>query len=146
MPGAGAGGSRWWWWARPAADADQAFRLACGGRLGAAKHVTAAFAKVRRKLRGEFGFPRSRDRYFGVPAVYSLENVRYPQPDGSVCGVRPAADADQAFRLACGGGLGAAMHVTAAFAMAAVATTLERLLRTERPGRPAEASADGEGT
>jgi tRNA A37 threonylcarbamoyladenosine dehydratase len=94
----------------------------------------ALLALVRRKLRGEFGFPRNRDRYFGVPAVYSLENVRYPQPDGSVCGLRPAGTADEAFRLACGGGLGAAMHVTTAFAMAAVATTLERLLRVEQPG------------
>ena len=89
----------------------------------------ALLALVRRKLRGEFAFPRNRERYFGVPAVYSLENVRYPQPDGSVCGVRPADSASEAFRLACGGGLGAAMHVTAAFAMAAVATTLERLLK-----------------
>ena len=87
----------------------------------------ALLALVRRKLRGEFGFPRA-GRYFGIPAVYSLENVRYPQPDGSVCGVRPSAATDAA-GLDCGGGLGAAMHVTAAFAMAAVATTLSRLLR-----------------
>lgn len=93
----------------------------------------AMLALVRRKLRTEFGFPRNRERYFGIPAVYSLENVRYPQPDGSVCGIRPPGDAAQGFRLACGGGLGAAMHVTAAFAMAAVATTLERLLRLEQP-------------
>lgn len=105
----------------------------------------ALLALVRRKLRAEFGFPRSRDRYFRVPAVYSLENVRYPQPDGSVCGVRPAADAAQAFRLACGGGLGAAMHVTAAFAMAAVATTLERLLRADVAVAGADAPAAGAG-
>ncbi|MGH8212291.1 MAG: tRNA threonylcarbamoyladenosine dehydratase [Rhodanobacteraceae bacterium] len=84
---------------------------------------------IRRKLRRDFAFPKNPERYFGVPAVYSLENVRYPQPDGSVCGLRPATDAEGGFRLDCGAGLGAAMHVTAAFAGAAVARAVEMLLR-----------------
>ncbi len=86
----------------------------------------AMLSLIRKKLRGEFGFPRNRDRYFGVAAVYSLENVRYPQSDGSVCGMRPQAG--EAGKLDCGGGLGAAMHITAAFAMAAVGKAIERLL------------------
>ncbi len=89
----------------------------------------ALLSMIRRKLRGEFGFPRNPDRYFGVPAVYSLENVRYPQADGSVSGVRPAA-AESARNLDCGDGLGAAMHVTAAFAMAAVGRAIQMLLKT----------------
>ena len=87
----------------------------------------ALLALVRRKLREEFGFPRGPKRYFGIPAVYSLENVRYPQADGSVCGTRPAGT-DGGFRLDCGSGLGAATHLTATFAFAAVARALERLL------------------
>jgi tRNA A37 threonylcarbamoyladenosine dehydratase len=87
---------------------------------------------IRRKLRQEFGFPKNPQRYFGVPAVYSLENVRYPQPDGSVCGLRPVTDAEGGFRLDCGAGLGAAMHVTAAFACAAVARAVEILLHSAR--------------
>lgn len=83
---------------------------------------------VRKKLRDEFNFTRNPERYFGVQAVFSLENVRYPQPDGSVCPTRPRVDAAQALRLDCGQGLGAAMHVTAAFAMAGVAKIVERLL------------------
>lgn len=83
---------------------------------------------IRKKLRQGHGFPRSTDRYFGVPAVYSLENVRYPQPDGSVCGVRPTADKETSFRLDCDAGLGAAMHVTATFACAAVGRAIEILL------------------
>ena len=83
---------------------------------------------VRKKLRRDFGFPKSRERYFSVPAVYSLENVRYPQPDGSVCGLRPQTDQAGSFRLDCGAGLGAAMHVTAAFACAAVGKAIEMLL------------------
>ena len=93
----------------------------------------AMLSLVRRKLRGEFNFPKNHDRYFGVPAVYSLENVRYPQADGSVCGIRPAMDKDTALKLDCGAGLGAATHVTGAFAFAAVARSLEILLKSSLP-------------
>lgn len=93
----------------------------------------AMLSLVRKKLRQDFGFPRNRDRYFGVPAVYSLENVRYPQSDGTVCGNRP--EGDEGFRLDCGGGLGAATHITGAFAFAAVGRVLERLLQDDNaPG------------
>lgn len=89
----------------------------------------AMLALIRRKLRGEFNFPANPKRYFGVAAVYSLENVRYPQPDGSVCGLRPQLGPDAAMKLDCGGGLGAVTHVTGAFAFAAVARVIELLLK-----------------
>ena len=89
----------------------------------------ALLALVRKKLRAEFNFPKNKDRYFGVPAVYSVVNVRYPQADGSVCGTRPALGPDAALKLDCGAGLGAATHVTGAFAFAAVGKALELLLR-----------------
>ncbi len=89
----------------------------------------AMLSLIRKKLRGEFNFPKNHDRYFGVPAVYSLENVRYPQSDGSVSGVRPKLDKDAALKLDCGAGLGAATHVTGAFAFAAVGKALEILLK-----------------
>jgi tRNA A37 threonylcarbamoyladenosine dehydratase len=87
----------------------------------------ALLSLMRRKLRQEFHFPSNRDRYFGVPAVYSLENVRYPQADGSVCGTRP--EGADSLKLDCGGGLGAATHITGAFAFAAVGRALEMLLK-----------------
>lgn len=90
----------------------------------------AMLSLTRKKLRGEFGFPRNPDRYFGVPAVYSLENVKYPQADGSVSGARPQLQPDAALKLDCGVGLGAATHVTGAFAFAAVGKTLDMLLKT----------------
>ena len=74
----------------------------------------AMLSLIRKKLRGEFNFPKNHDRYFGVPAVYSLENVRYPQADGSVCGIRP--------QLAKAG----------AFAFAAVGKAIELLLKPKR--------------
>ena len=92
----------------------------------------ALLALVRKKLRSDFNFPTNRDRYFGVPAIYSLENVRYPQPDGSVCGTRPALGPDAALKLDCGAGLGAATHVTGTFAFAAVGKAIELLLRPAR--------------
>ncbi|MEO6154316.1 MAG: tRNA threonylcarbamoyladenosine dehydratase [Thermomonas sp.] len=92
----------------------------------------AMLSLIRRKLRGEFNFPKNHDRYFGVPAVYSLENVRYPQADGSVCGIRPKLARDAALKLDCGAGLGAATHVTGAFAFAAVGKALEMLLKPKQ--------------
>ena len=94
----------------------------------------AMLSLIRKKLRGEFHFPRNRDRYFGVPAVYSLENVRYPQADGSVCGLRPQLGKDEALKLDCGAGLGAATHVTGAFAFAAVGKAIDMLLKPAKPG------------
>ena len=94
----------------------------------------AMLSLIRKKLRGEFNFPKNHDRYFGVPAVYSLENVRYPQADGSVCGVRPQLGKDEALKLDCGAGLGAATHVTGAFAFAAVGKAIEVLLKPEKRG------------
>ena len=87
----------------------------------------ALLSLIRRKLRQEFRFPSNHARYFGVPAVYSLENVRYPQADGSVCGTRP--DEGDSLRRGCEGGLGAATHVTAAFGFVAVGRALELLLK-----------------
>ena len=89
----------------------------------------AMLALIRKKLRSEFNFPKSPKRYFGVPAVYSLENVRYPQADGTVCGIRPAVDGDAALKLDCGSGLGAATHITGAFAFAMVGRALQMLLK-----------------
>ncbi len=104
----------------------------------------ALLSLIRRKLRHEFHFPSNHGRYFGVPAVYSLENVRYPQPDGSVCGTRPAAAGDS-LRLGCEGGLGAATHVTATFAFVAVGRALEMLLKPgPRSGGQAASGTDAE--
>ena len=91
-------------------------------------------ALVRRKLRDEYGWTRNPKRYFGVPAVYSLEQVRYVDAEGRVCTAKP--DQLEGGKLDCAGGLGAAMHVTASFGMVMVQRTLERLLarRTDATG------------
>jgi tRNA threonylcarbamoyladenosine dehydratase len=86
----------------------------------------ALLSLIRKKLREEFKYPRGPKRYFGVPAVYSLENVRYPSADGGVCSAKP--ETLEEGRLDCGGGLGAATHVTGAFAFVAVGELIRRLL------------------
>src|SRR3546814_15473060 len=100
-------------------------------------------ALIRRKLRTEFRFPSGPKRYFSVPAVYSLENVRYPQSDGSVCGTRPQLGADAALKLDCGAGLGAGTHITGAFAFAAVGKVLELRLRHQPPAAKAAPRSAG---
>lgn len=87
----------------------------------------AMLALIRKKLREEFHFPRGPKRYFGVQAIYSLENVRYLQADGSVSGQRPEV-VEGGLKLDCGGGLGAATHVTATFAFVAVSAAIQKLL------------------
>jgi tRNA A37 threonylcarbamoyladenosine dehydratase len=94
----------------------------------------AMLALIRKKLRAEFNFPKNHQRYFGVPAVYSLENVQYPQADGSVCGLRPQLGADAALKLDCGVGLGAATHITGAFAFVAAGKAIEMLLKPKAAG------------
>ena len=94
----------------------------------------AMLALVRKKLRADFGFPRGPKRYFSVPAVYSLENVRYPQADGSVSGLRPKLDPAAALKLDCGAGLGAATHLTGTFAFVAAGRALDMLLKDRAEG------------
>ncbi|MBK8283905.1 MAG: tRNA threonylcarbamoyladenosine dehydratase [Ahniella sp.] len=86
----------------------------------------ALLSLIRKKLRDEFGWPRNKDRYFGIQAVYSLENVRYPKADGTVCGIRP--EQNQPGRIDCDMGLGAATAVTASFGLFAAARVIEKLL------------------
>lgn len=78
-------------------------------------------AKTRRLLRRHHGFPRR--GLMGVRCVYSLEQARFPQPDGSVGALRTGP---VAATLHCGG-LGSAAHVTASFGFVAVARLLDDL-------------------
>jgi len=85
-------------------------------------------AKARSQLRRDHNFPKSDSkRSFGVPCVYSKEQLRYPQPDGSVCTQK--AFVGEGVRLDCAGGFGAVTMVTATFGMVAAAQAVQRLLR-----------------
>jgi tRNA threonylcarbamoyladenosine dehydratase len=84
-------------------------------------------ALTRAKLRDEFGFTRNPKRYFGVRAVFSLENVRYPAPNGGVCFNRLEKNSQDSGKLDCDGGLGVAVFVTASFGMVAVGEIVAKI-------------------
>ncbi|SEG10478.1 tRNA cyclic N6-threonylcarbamoyladenosine(37) synthase TcdA [Marinobacterium lutimaris] len=81
-------------------------------------------AKLRNLLRRHFGFSKS-GRRFAVDCVYSTEQLRYPQPDGSVCQQKTLHDGQT--RLDCSGGFGASTCVTATFGFVAVSRVLLKL-------------------
>lgn len=84
-------------------------------------------AKTRKRLRREFGFTRNPKRRFEVPAVYSMEQPRYPAGEGGICLEKPAAGLQG---LNCGG-FGAVMTVTATFGLVAVSHVLKRLAQVK---------------
>lgn len=99
-------------------------------------------AKVRQKLRREYGFSRNPQRRYGIECVFSTEQLTYPTPDGGVCLEKPAADGP--VRLDCASGFGASTCVTATFGMFAAARALHRIARTVRTGAETPEAATGE--
>jgi len=93
-------------------------------------------AKVKNQLRREFNFPKAdlakaSKRKFSIDAVFSTEQLRYPDATGGVCLAKPDPNnrGDTAMRLDCSGGFGATTHVTATFAFFAVSRAIEKLLK-----------------
>ncbi|MBB3184857.1 tRNA A37 threonylcarbamoyladenosine dehydratase [Halomonas fontilapidosi] len=87
-------------------------------------------AKVRARLRRDFGFSRNPRRRFSVECVYSDEQLVYPGIDGEVCFQKPADG--EATRLDCASGFGAASFVTGSFGFTAAARVLTRLAKQAR--------------
>ncbi len=83
--------------------------------------------KVRSLLRREYGYSRNAKRNYSVPCVYSTEQLKYPQPDGSVCMQKSFEDG--AVKMDCSGGFGAATMVTATFGFVAAAAVADRLAK-----------------
>lgn len=81
-------------------------------------------AKVRSFLRRHYGFSKSGKKFY-VECVFSTEQLRYPQPDGTVCQQKTLHDGDT--RLDCDGGFGAATVVTSVFGMVAASRVLNRI-------------------
>ncbi len=79
---------------------------------------------VRKRLRTEYGFPRSLKTRFNVDAVFSMEPVSLPEEDAS-CAIDGAAT-EGITGLNCAG-FGSAMVVTATFGMIAAGHVLNKL-------------------
>lgn len=94
-------------------------------------------SRVRSTLRRDYNFSRNQSRSYGVPVVFSTEQLRYPQPDGSVC--LDKSFVGEGTRLDCAGGFGAVMMVTATFGMVAASRAVDKLVAGAR--RPSERKA-----
>jgi len=84
-------------------------------------------AKIRNNLRRHHNYSRNPKRKFGVECVYSTEQLKYAQEDGSVCATKPSGSGP--VKLDCASGFGAVTSVTSVFAMVAVSRILEKLAR-----------------
>jgi tRNA A37 threonylcarbamoyladenosine dehydratase len=82
-------------------------------------------AKVRNLLRREYNFSKNVARRFGIEAVFSTEQLVYPQADGSVCNTK--ATAEGSMRMDCASGFGAVTVVTGTFGFVAVSRVLTKL-------------------
>ncbi|WP_128080458.1 tRNA cyclic N6-threonylcarbamoyladenosine(37) synthase TcdA [Salinivibrio socompensis] len=87
-------------------------------------------AKLRNNLRRFYGFTKTKGRKFGIDCVYSTEQLKYPQPDGSVCESKSSADGPK--RMDCASGFGAATMVTASFGFVAVSRILQKLIAADQ--------------
>ncbi len=86
----------------------------------------ALAAKVRKRLRSEFGF-RVRKR-FRVECVFSSEQARYPASDGEVSYRKPGV---AGATLDCDSGYGSLVTVTATFGFIAAARVMNKLAGTK---------------
>jgi tRNA A37 threonylcarbamoyladenosine dehydratase len=97
---------------------------------------------VRKRLRAEYGFPRSIKTKFHVDAVFSMEPLTFPESDTS-CDI-DGAPAAGVSGLNCAG-FGSSMVVTATFGMIAAGHVLNRLATEASPDpvcmNPVQASA-----
>jgi tRNA A37 threonylcarbamoyladenosine dehydratase len=81
-------------------------------------------AKVRKRLRAEYGFPRGTKNKFGIDAVFSTEPLRFP-PVQDACVLDGAGEAGVT-GLNCAG-FGSTMAVTASFGLVAAARVLRQM-------------------
>lgn len=81
---------------------------------------------IRKTLRRDYGFPEELSKApFGIRAVFSTENARYPWADGTV---HDEPEPGSHLRLNCETGFGTATPVTGTFGFAAAAEAVEVVL------------------
>lgn len=83
-------------------------------------------AKVRNQLRRWYNYPSNPKRTFRVEAVYSTEQMIFPDANGGVCQTK--SQMQDGVKLDCSGGFGSATMVTATFGMVAASRAIERYL------------------
>ena len=89
-------------------------------------HNDPLAAKVRSFLRGQYGYTRNPQRYFGIECVYSLEQPRYPKDGGTVGFEKPGI---HGISMDCNFAYGSSTMVTASFGFIAAARVIEKTLK-----------------
>lgn len=87
-------------------------------------------SKVRNQLRRDFNFSKNPKRKFSVDCVYSTEQLKYPQLDGSVCAMKNIEEGSST-RLDCNMGFGAATMVTGTFGFFAASKAVTKFLEKQ---------------
>jgi len=87
-------------------------------------------ARVRARLRDDYGYTRNTKRYFGVECVFSSQQQVYPKADGSVSCAKPGI---HGVHLDCSLGYGSASFVTATMGFVAVSRVIEKTLQRQAP-------------
>jgi tRNA A37 threonylcarbamoyladenosine dehydratase len=82
-------------------------------------------ARLRKKLRQDFAFPRDESMPFGVWAVWSRERAVYPTADGCITHTPPGF----AKSMDCAEGFGSVSFVTGAFAFSATSLVLKEITK-----------------
>ncbi len=82
-------------------------------------------ARLRKKLRQDFAFPKEEEGDFGIWAVWSHERAVYPTPDGCVTHKPPG----MAKNMDCAEGFGSVSFVTGAFAFAASSLVIKEITK-----------------
>lgn len=88
-------------------------------------------ARVRKRLRQLHNFPRNTKRVFSVEAIYSPEQMNYPDGMGGTTQEKPSEEV--VAKLDCNGGFGSATMVTSVFGMLAASRALDRYLERVEP-------------
>jgi tRNA A37 threonylcarbamoyladenosine dehydratase len=110
-----------------------------GGQTDPTKIQTADLAKtigdplaanLRNFLRRYYNFSRNTKRRFHIECVYSIEQLNYPQGDGTVSKTRLKGDTET--KMGCDTGFGASTAVTATFGFVAVSKVLEKLAKSDQ--------------
>lgn len=82
-------------------------------------------SKLRQKLKDIYRIEKNSKGKLAIEAVFSTEQLRYPQVDGTVCAQKHSAQGSK--RMDCVSGFGAITTVTATFGFVAVAHVLKKI-------------------
>ncbi len=89
----------------------------------------ALAARVRGRLRDNYGWTKNPKRRFGVECVFSTQHKLYPKADGSVSHKKPGI---HGVHLDCRFGYGSASFITASFGLFAAARAIDKALKRRR--------------